>query len=520
MSVFLQVGLFFSYVIIAFAVVLAGPTYMGLSSNAALGLGFVFYVGLSQGTRIYLSHREKKALDAKVEAIEFNQFKFEAKIDELIEKSGDGDSSKMVEELKMLQTLLVQFVKKEKQLSKNPSKGAAKSAAKPGALPKKPENMRSEGAAQDGSATASAEVGTTQSARGSKEIDPVAAANLAVNHKDSKTAPEVVNIADLPDAQPEIEDEEEEIIELSESEIFDDELSGGRGDIRDAPTASGALDAVIDHKDGQGAGKGEGRAKRSYKKRKIRLIKKESQLLDVMRSGLSENRVDLYLQPIVGLPSRKATFFECFSRVRDEEGNIILPRHYIKLADSAGLSGTLDNLLLFRLIQLIRKMGKRKQNLKFFTNLSLSSLQDKEFFPQFVDYMTMNEEFSHRLVFELSKEDYEALPDDVLSMMASMGRKGFGFSLDQVNTVDLDIKDLQQKFVRYIKIDSKILETEFSENDLSEYVTYLRRNNIALIASRVEREAMVLHALDNNVEFAQGYLFSEPVAASEMDDYL
>lgn len=481
-----QIALSLSYVILALAVALGGPAYLGMQQNLALGLGLLVYVLLSQGTRLYVSGAEQKAANQKAEELEFNLFKLDAKVDEAIERmEAAQDNSKMVEELKMLQTLLIQFVKKEKQISGKPAKGE-KAPAKDKALSK----------------AASAPAGVQ------REQDPQPEADM-------KT-PEG-QIKGLPDQS--FSESDEEIIELSESEIFDDEMSGGRGDVRDAPVTIGGLDDMVG-RPGDADAKGTGSDKRKIKKRKIRLIKKESQLLDVMRSGLSENRVDLYLQPIVGLPSRKAVFFECFSRVRDEDGNIILPRHYMQLAENAGLSGTLDNLLLFRLIQLIRKMGKRKQNLKFFCNLSLSSLEDKEFFPQFVDYMTMNEEFSHRLVFELTKSDYAALPDDVLAMMAQMGRKGFAFSLDQVDTIDLDVKDLRQKFIKFVKIDSKILETEFQESELVDYIGYLRRHEIALIASRVEREAMVLHALDNNVEFAQGYLFSEPVAASEMDSIL
>ncbi len=45
----------------------------------------------------------------------------------------------------------------------------------------------------------------------------------------------------------------------------------------------------------------------------------------IIRTALTENRVDLYLQPIVSLPSRKAVHYECFSRVRDLDGYIIAP---------------------------------------------------------------------------------------------------------------------------------------------------------------------------------------------------
>ena len=40
-------------------------------------------------------------------------------------------------------------------------------------------------------------------------------------------------------------------------------------------------------------------------------------LLDTVREALAENRVDLYLQPVVGLPQRRTVFYESYSRLRD-----------------------------------------------------------------------------------------------------------------------------------------------------------------------------------------------------------
>lgn len=512
MTPVLQILLYISYAVIGFSIAIFLPEFSGLNQNITTGMGVLFYVTATQTTRLYWSDRDHEITFDKIEDLERQLFKTRSELTNLAEKMDmQGDNSKVTKELKMLQTLLMQFVQKEKQITK-------KSAPVQKVTSQKKSTPPLSKAAEDQKSSMSERA---------RELEQIAKTRAAEQQKPQKPK----NNSDIPDldsvltADPKLIDagtttldEEEEIIELSESEIFDDELSGGKGDERRRLETPGLIDDLdSDTKDDAPENT---RKKRTFKKRKIRLIKKESQLLDVMRSGLSENRVDLYLQPIVGLPARKAIFFECFSRVRDEEGNIILPRHYMKLAEQAGLSGTLDNLLLFRLIQLIRKMGQRKSSLKFFTNLSLASLVDKEFFPQFVDYMTMNEEFSNRLVFEIAKNDYDQLPDNVLDMMSTMGNKGFAFSLDHVDSIDLDLEDLSSKHIRYVKIDHKILETSFEETQLRDYVMDLRMKEIALISSRVEREAMVLHALDNEIEFAQGYLFSEPVAASEMDQIL
>lgn len=256
----------------------------------------------------------------------------------------------------------------------------------------------------------------------------------------------------------------------------------------------------------------------SGRKAPIRLIKREDQLLKVVRSSLSENRVDLYLQPIVGLPSRRTVHYECFSRVRDEEGRIVLPRQYLKVAESKGLIGTIDNLLLFRLIQLVRRLGKRRPDLKFFCNMSRHSIMDEEFFPQFIDFMTANTEFSGRLIFEIAQEDYIQLDDGVIDRLQRLGRKGFGFSMDMVTSFDQDWHDLERHYFQFIKADlNDLMPAHPEEGDVETFKSSIRRRGMQLIASRIEDEPMVLQALDAGIEYAQGYLFGEPTSANDMN---
>ncbi|WCL55000.1 EAL domain-containing protein [Gimibacter soli] len=249
----------------------------------------------------------------------------------------------------------------------------------------------------------------------------------------------------------------------------------------------------------------------------VRLIRREETLLSVIRSSLSENRVDLYLQPIVALPGRQNTFYECFSRVRDEEGRVVLPAQYLRIAEEKGLIGTIDNLLLFRLIQLVRRLGPRRPEVRFFCNMSRFSMADAEFFPQFVDFMTSSSEFTKRLVLEINQSDYQTLDREVRGRLALLARRGFAFSLDQVMYFDEDFASLADNGFKFIKADMQALSAQYEIGDLPGVKARLKREGLKLIASRVEDEATVLMALDGEMELAQGYLFGEPRPAADFN---
>lgn len=244
------------------------------------------------------------------------------------------------------------------------------------------------------------------------------------------------------------------------------------------------------------------------------------EILNVMHYALEDNRIDLYLQPIVSLPSRKTMHYEAYSRVRDDQGEVIFPSQYIKLAEDSGLVSTLDNLLLFRCIQVIRRLGSRRPNMRFFCNISSVSLNDKDFFPQFVDFMLDNQELAERLVFEFSQQDVLTQSDDVWRSLSSLGRKGFSFSMDKVDTLNQDIAKLAGRYFRYIKIKPDLFLSDGLDIDRRDIKESYSRYDIEVILEKIEEDDMLVEILECGIDKGQGYLFGEPVLSSDITSKL
>ncbi|MGH6891737.1 MAG: EAL domain-containing protein, partial [Dongiaceae bacterium] len=150
----------------------------------------------------------------------------------------------------------------------------------------------------------------------------------------------------------------------------------------------------------------------------------EQTILDLVREGLRENAVELALQPIVSLPQRKRRYYECYSRVRTGDGKIIVPEQYLAVAERHGLVTAIDNLLLFRCIQTLRRIRRGNANVGFFLNISPNTLADRGFFRDFIQLMAQNIELAPALVFEfpqraLAQADDSLWPD--LDRLAQMG---------------------------------------------------------------------------------------------------
>jgi cyclic-di-GMP phosphodiesterase TipF (flagellum assembly factor) len=247
-------------------------------------------------------------------------------------------------------------------------------------------------------------------------------------------------------------------------------------------------------------------------------------LLQTVRDALTENRVDLYLQPVVSLPQRRTVFYESFSRLRDETGRILMPAEYLAVAEPEGLVTSIDNLLLFRCVQIVRRLAKQDRKIGIFCNVSLASLADEVFFPQFLDMLSANRDLGGALIFELGQAAFDSRGATEARNMAKLADLGFRFSLDKVTGLDLNLQDLARSDVKFMKIGAQLLLEELTEVDgrlvlkslpdlaAEDYASLTRRYGVEVIAEKVEAERQVVDILELDIAMGQGHLFGEPRA--------
>jgi cyclic-di-GMP phosphodiesterase TipF (flagellum assembly factor) len=250
-------------------------------------------------------------------------------------------------------------------------------------------------------------------------------------------------------------------------------------------------------------------------------------ILEAIRDALSDNRVDLYLQPVVSLPQRRTVFYESFSRLRDESGRVMMPAEYLAVAEPEGLISAIDNLLLFRCVQIVRRLAKQDRKVGIFCNISLASLADEVFFPQFLDFLAQNKDLHGALIFELGQGAFRQRGSAEARNMAKLADLGFQFSLDKVADLDLDFADLQRSDVKFLKISAGVLLEQLLEVDghltmksmrdlnAADFADLTRRYGVEVIAEKVENERQVIDVLELNIAYGQGHLFGQPRAIRE-----
>jgi cyclic-di-GMP phosphodiesterase TipF (flagellum assembly factor) len=229
--------------------------------------------------------------------------------------------------------------------------------------------------------------------------------------------------------------------------------------------------------------------------------------------AIDGSRIDLYLQPIVTLPQRKVRYYEAMTRLRTEDGTLILPSDFLPHAEKTGLVPRIDNMQLFRCVQVLRRLMLKNREVGLFCNVSMATLTDAGVFRQFYDFLEANRALSSSLTLEFTQAGLRNMGPIEQESLAGLIALGFRFSMDHVADLRIGPRDLSELGVRFVKVPAQLLlnkgaaSADIHAADLSDL---LGRHGISLIAERIETEAVVVDLLDYDVRYGQGFLFSAP----------
>ena len=240
----------------------------------------------------------------------------------------------------------------------------------------------------------------------------------------------------------------------------------------------------------------------------------QQQLLAVVRTAVEENRLDIYLQPMVTLPQRKVRYYEAVTRLRDDNDHIIAADDFIGVAEAGGLIGRIDHMVMLRCIQVLRRLMVRNKEVGVFCNVSAATLGNPTNFAQCLDFLEANRALAPSFVLEFKQATFRNLGPVETEHLAALSQRGYRFSIDHVSDLRIEPRELADRGVRFIKVPAALLldprQSSTSDIHPSDLSDLLGRFGIDLIAEKIEGERAVVDLLDFDVRFGQGFLFAPP----------
>jgi cyclic-di-GMP phosphodiesterase TipF (flagellum assembly factor) len=240
----------------------------------------------------------------------------------------------------------------------------------------------------------------------------------------------------------------------------------------------------------------------------------QAQILAAVKAAVEENRLDIYLQPMVTLPQRKVRFYEAVTRLRDDDDQVLTADDFVGIAEAAGLMGRIDHLVMLRCVQVLRRLMVRNKDVGVFCNVAAATLGNPTTFAQCLDFLEANRALAPSFVIEFKQATFRNLGPTETEHLAALAQRGYRFSIDHVTDLRIEPRELADRGVRFIKVPAALLldprQSSTSDIHPSDLSDLLGRFGIDLIAERIEGERAVVDLLDYDVRFGQGFLFAPP----------
>lgn len=249
------------------------------------------------------------------------------------------------------------------------------------------------------------------------------------------------------------------------------------------------------------------------------LTRKHAEILRAagITGALQEDRFKLYCQPIVSLSlgNRSIKHYELLLRLRDQNGNIILPGSFIPAAERYGLMPNLDRWVIHTALHSYNETFGEKSGVHIAVNLSGNSLNDDKLLEFIKNELQTSEINPEQVCFEITETAAISNLSQASHLIKELKALGCCFALDDFGSGLSSFTYLKNLPVDYLKIDGSFV-TDMS-TDTIDYAMVDAINQlghvmgIGTIAECAESEEVVDSLRKLGVDFAQGYAMGSPM---------
>jgi len=228
-----------------------------------------------------------------------------------------------------------------------------------------------------------------------------------------------------------------------------------------------------------------------------------------IREALAEDRFVLHFQPILSLAENTVTEYEALLRLREPDGTLIPPRHFLDVAESYGLIHALDRWVVCQAIRTIAEQRRKFRPITLAVNLSARAFSDYELLPLIKEELLWNNVDPAALTFEITETAAVADIKVATQFIETLTGMGCRFALDDFGAGLSSLYYLKKLPVSCLKIDGSFIQrlpTEpIDQKMVRAVVTLARELGMRTVAEYVGNEETVALLRELGVDAAQGY---------------
>jgi len=254
-------------------------------------------------------------------------------------------------------------------------------------------------------------------------------------------------------------------------------------------------------------------------------IKNDLHAEDELASAIKSDQFIMFYQPRVRAGSGEITGLEALVRWQHPTRGVVMPGHFIPIAERTGTIVQLGALIIDKVCsQISRWKTENGLVLSVSVNVSPRQLEEGGIDDIVVAALTRHQVSPGALELELTESSMMSESADVMSQLAALRILGIDLHVDDFGTGYSSLSRIQQTDMQVIKIDRAFtsrLGTSPQANALVKTIVLMAQAlNMSVIAEGVETVDQLSTLRDMHCEEVQGYLLSHPLPAADVPDFI
>ncbi len=251
-----------------------------------------------------------------------------------------------------------------------------------------------------------------------------------------------------------------------------------------------------------------------YSRRLPRRIEGRDSWAEQIHSALDEDRMVLYRQPIVELPSREVHRYELLLRMRTPDGDIVPPDAFLPAAERFDLVQALDRRSALEAVRLISQSGSDGGPLRLEVNVAAKTMGDAAYLDAVEEVLRESGADPAHLIFQVSEH---AAASDLRRTRAFSQRVhalGCGFALGNFGSGFGSFFYLKHLTVHHIKIGGHLVgalsSSRMDREIVRSIVGVAKTLKRQTVGERVNDERTLELVTELGVDYAQGFHLGTP----------
>lgn len=238
-----------------------------------------------------------------------------------------------------------------------------------------------------------------------------------------------------------------------------------------------------------------------------------------LRQALDRKELELYFQPIMELETQRVAGFEALLRWRHPTRGVISPAQFIPVAEKSGLITKLGLFALEHAATALKQWQRKLKNDAIFVSVNVSARQllGHDLQADVRGVLSRHQLPASALRLELTESAIMENPEQALHVLAELKNLGAGLSLDDFGTGYSSLAQLMTLPFDTLKIDRSFIVRDGSEERpiiLRSIVGMAHDLGMKVVAEGAENEHDALELKQLGCQYAQGFLFGEPMSAA------